>query len=196
MRNILLSLFLLNVNIALAYNQGDILFQTSKSAQSKYIMAATGSRYTHCGVIYRKDGEDYVLEAVDKVKLTPVDEWIARGEGRHVAVRRCPKKDFEIDLAKYAGKPYDLSFSWTDARMYCSESVYKVYADNGIILCELRKVSDYNVGGFEAYLKERGISLSENVVAPSDLLERNGSDFYGLICRVKAAVRNALRRWK
>ena len=158
------------VNIAFGYNQGDILFQESKSNQSQYIKAATDSRYTHCGIIYKKDGKDYVLEASNVVKLTPVQEWINRGVGKHVKVRVCPIKDFKINLKKYIGKSYDTSFSWTDERMYCSELVYKIYADNGIKLCKLRRVSDYNVGKFKEYLKERAISINELVVAPSDLL--------------------------
>ena len=170
MRIKLLITLLLVVNIAVGYNQGDILFQESKSDQSKYIKAATDSRYTHCGIIYKKDGKDYVLEASNVVKLTPVQEWINRGVGKHVKVRACPIKDFKIDLKKYIGKSYDTSFSWTDDRMYCSELVYKIYADNGIKLCKLRRVSDYKVGKFKAYLKKRAISLNELVVAPSDLL--------------------------
>lgn len=54
--------------------------------------------------------------------------------------------------------------------MYCSELVYKVYLDNGITLCKLRKVKDYNVSSMKKYLKQRGISLEQLVVAPSDLL--------------------------
>ncbi len=167
---VLILLLICGLNVAFGYNQGDILFQESKSAQSKYIKAATGSRYTHCGIIYKKNGKDYVLEASNTVKLTPVNEWINRGVGKHVKVKKCPIKNFKINLKKYIGKKYDTSFSWTDKRMYCSELVYKVYADNGIKLCKLRKVSDYKVKNFSEYLKKRGISLNELVVAPSDLL--------------------------
>ncbi len=170
MRLRLFILLLLSLNFAFSYNQGDILFQESKSAQSKYIKAATGSRYTHCGIIYKKKGKEYVLEASNVVKLTPVNEWINRGVGKHVKVKKCPIKNFKINLNKYLGKKYDTSFSWTDKRMYCSELVYKIYADNGIKLCKLRKVRDYKVNKFLEYLKKRAISLNELVVAPSDLL--------------------------
>ncbi len=61
MRIRLLIIFLLSLNVAFGYNQGDILFQESKSAQSKYIKAATGSRYTHCGLIYKKDGNSTIV---------------------------------------------------------------------------------------------------------------------------------------
>ena len=171
MRAFIFIMFLISFNAVFGYNQGDILFQESRSAQSKYIKGATGSRYTHCGIIYKKDGKDYVLEASNVVKLTPVQEWINRGVGKHVKVMECPIKDFKIDLKKYIGKSYDTSFSWTDDRMYCSELVYKIYLDNGIKLCNLRKVAEYDIEPYKKYMNQRGIQLNEMVVAPSDLIK-------------------------
>lgn len=171
MRTTLLIALLFSLNVAFGYNQGDILFQESKSEQSKYIKEATGSRYTHCGIIYKKNGKDYVLEASNTVKLTPIQEWINRGVGKHIKVKKCSIKNFEINVAKYLGKSYDTSFRWTDDRMYCSELVYKIYLDNGIKLCNLRKVKDYNVKSYKDYLAKRKILLEEPVVAPSDLLK-------------------------
>ena len=61
---------------------GDLIFQTSLSGQSRAIQEATGSKYSHCGIIYR-DGCDYfVYEAVQPVKSTPLAQWIARGKGQ------------------------------------------------------------------------------------------------------------------
>ena len=34
--------------------EGDIIFQTSKSSQSPFIMVATHSRWSHCGVVVEK----------------------------------------------------------------------------------------------------------------------------------------------
>ena len=36
--------------------EGDLLFQISKSAQSPLIALATGSVYTHCGILVEKQG--------------------------------------------------------------------------------------------------------------------------------------------
>ena len=149
---------------------GDIVFQESKSGQAKYIKKATGSRYTHCGVIVMQHGKPYVLEAVSTVKLTPYEEWKNRGVGHHVKVVKCKDPNFKVNTKKYLGKKYDTEFKWDDRKMYCSELVYKVYQDNGIKLGELHPVSDYNIKGMEPYLKKRGISPSQLVIAPSDLL--------------------------
>jgi len=45
------------------FKEGDIIFQTSKSEQSKYIRMATKSQLSHCGIVVEKGGRQYVLEA-------------------------------------------------------------------------------------------------------------------------------------
>ena len=67
---------------------GDIIFQTSQSNQSKAIQLATHSPYSHVGIIYQIDGKWYVYEAVQPVKLTPIQKWIKRGKNGHFVVKR------------------------------------------------------------------------------------------------------------
>ncbi|MCW1912240.1 hypothetical protein OJ996_01560 [Luteolibacter sp. GHJ8] len=38
------------------YQTGDVVFQSTWGEQAKAVRAATGSRYTHCGVIFEQDG--------------------------------------------------------------------------------------------------------------------------------------------
>jgi uncharacterized protein YycO len=116
---------------------GDIVFHTSRSAQSVAIQRATGSPYSHLGVVYIHDGRPQVFEAVEPVKLTPLAEWTARGAGGHFVVKRLSNADSvltEDALARmlqvgqgFLGKHYDLTFAWSDDRLYCSELVWKVY---------------------------------------------------------------------
>jgi len=40
---------------------GDIIFHTSQSSQSKTIQLATNSKYSHLGIIYLSHGEFYVF---------------------------------------------------------------------------------------------------------------------------------------
>lgn len=157
------------------FNTGDIVFQESTSSQAKYIKKATGSRYTHCGIIVQINGEPYVLEAVSTVTLTPFEEWKNRGVAKHVLTVKCNNPDFKIDGDKYLGKKYDSEFKWDDRKMYCSELVYKIYQDNGIDLGELHPVKHYNIKGMESYLKKRGISPDQLVIAPSDLINQSES---------------------
>ncbi len=37
------------------------------------------------------------------------------------------KQNLAQTAKRYLGKPYDLAFSWSDDRQYCSEVVWKVY---------------------------------------------------------------------
>ena len=57
--------------------EGDIVFQQSKSAQSAAIQAATGSRYTHVGLITMRKKTPYVLEAVNPVRIISFKKWKA-----------------------------------------------------------------------------------------------------------------------
>ncbi|WP_217278683.1 YiiX/YebB-like N1pC/P60 family cysteine hydrolase [Hymenobacter sp. BRD67] len=60
-------------------HEGDLIFHTSQSAQSQAIQLATHSSYSHCGLLYKTNGEWQVFEAVQPVKLTPLARWAARG---------------------------------------------------------------------------------------------------------------------
>jgi hypothetical protein len=75
------------------YQNGDIIFQTSKSSQSKAIQLATKSEYSHMGIVYEIDGQHYVYEAVQPVKLTKLRDWIKRGENSHYVVKRLKDSD-------------------------------------------------------------------------------------------------------
>ncbi|MFN8699624.1 MAG: YiiX/YebB-like N1pC/P60 family cysteine hydrolase [Flavobacteriales bacterium] len=48
--------------------------------QCRAIQLATHSEWTHCGVVFIRNGQWVVAEAVEPVVFTPVDEFIARGK--------------------------------------------------------------------------------------------------------------------
>lgn len=43
------------------FKDGDLIFQTSLSAQSMAIQLATHSSYSHCGILFKEDGEWWVF---------------------------------------------------------------------------------------------------------------------------------------
>ena len=167
-------------------HDGDILFQTSRSAQSAAIQRATHSPYSHVGVVFFRDGKPFVFEAIATVRYTPLDQWIARGtEGRYV-VKRLKRELTSAQAAKlrsaagpYAGKPYDLYFEWSDARIYCSELVWKMYRDAlGVELGARQRLRDFDLDdpAVKAKLRERYgklIPLEEPVISPAALFESN-----------------------
>jgi hypothetical protein len=163
--------------------EGDILFQSLNTSQSRAIRLATGSDYTHCGIVLEKDGQMYVYEAVATVGWTPLERWLERS-GRHYAqtrlvpsARLTPDKLAALhELARsLAGKPYDLLFQWSDDTMYCSELVWKLFKAVDIELAPLRALRDYDLDHDEVQrkVKERfglDVPWDEPVIAPSDLL--------------------------
>lgn len=150
--------------------EGDIIFQTSQSRQSKFIIWATHSLKTHCGVVVIKGGKQYVLEASNVVKLTPIKEFINKGLFRKYQAYRYTDKPIKLSYREYLGRTYDTQFSWTDKQYYCSELVWKIYKKQlGIELCKPRPLSDYTTLGLDKELKRRSISKESLFVAPSDI---------------------------
>lgn len=167
------------------FRDGDLIFQTSRSTQSAAVQKATHSHYSHMGIIFLRDGAPFVFEAIKTVRYTPLATWVARGKGGHYVVKRL--KDAERILTPEAvaklrraadeqrGKPYDSTFEWSDARMYCSELVWKLYDRSlGIHIGKLQKLSDFDLSDpvVKAKLKERfgsSIPLGETVISPSEM---------------------------
>ena len=185
MRLVIAALALVSVQ-ALAYQPrtGDIVFHTSTSAQSAAIQAATHSVYSHVGVVVHEKGRPMVLEAVEPVKLTPLQKWLDRGQGGRYVIKRMKQglaaatlARMEQDARRFLGKPYDLTFEWSDDRIYCSELVWKLFkASAGVELAPLTtlRTFDLTVPVVKAKLKERyanNIPLDEPVVPPSALFD-------------------------
>jgi hypothetical protein len=135
---------------------GDLIFQVSLSGQSKAIQLATKSKYSHCGIIYKEGGDFYVFEAVQPVKLSPLVKWIARGEEGKYVIKRLRNADGVLTpevIAKmkevgenFKGKNYDLTFEWSDEKMYCSELIWKIYQRaTGLEIGKLQKLEDFDL---------------------------------------------------
>lgn len=169
------------------FQDGDIIFQTSKSNQSKAIQLATGSPYSHCGLLFRDgtaSGQWYVIEAVQPVKRTPLAQWIQHGEGGGYIVKRLmdppdslERKALLTAAEQFIGKDYDLYFEWNDERIYCSELVWKAYQQaTGLQVGELRTLGKFDIAvpAVANKLKERygdHIPLDEPVVSPAAIFE-------------------------
>jgi hypothetical protein len=62
---------------------GDILFQDSRSTQSKFVKDVTHSPFSHCGIYM--DG--LVIESGHGGGRAPIGDWISRGDNRYDVMR-------------------------------------------------------------------------------------------------------------
>lgn len=166
-----------------ALKTGDIIFQSSNGPQAQAIKLATHSPYSHCGLIVRDSTGVYVLEGIQPVSLTPLEDFVSRDENRHYVVKRVRTAVLNLNdslkdlLAsngqRHLGKNYDLYFNWSDENIYCSELVWKVYKQTtGLEVGDLQKLKDFDLNSpqVKTKLKERygnNIPLNENVISPS-----------------------------
>jgi len=173
------------VSLANQLQDGDIVFHTSRSDQSVAIQKATHSKYSHMGIVFLRDGNAYVYEAIKTVRYTPLEKWAARGRDGHYVVKRLRDADrilsadavakLRLTASKFAGKPYDMAFEWSDDSIYCSELVWKIYERAlGLRIGRLQKLRDFDLSAPEVKnkVKQRygkNIPMEENVISPGEM---------------------------
>ena len=139
------------------------------------------------GIIYEKDGDFFVYEAIQPVKMTLLNEWISRGKNGHFVIKRLKKSDEVLTPEalikmkevgeKYNGKNYDLYFEWSDDKIYCSELVWKIYKEvANIEIGKLERLSDFDLSHkiVKSKMKERygeNIPMNEKVISPAEMFD-------------------------
>lgn len=166
-----------------ALQSGDIVFQGTAGHQAEAIREATDSPYTHCGVVFLEDEHLMVLEAVQPVRVTPLEHFLARSAPGTFHARRLKTAPSQYALERVwkwgrnlTGRNYDSLFRWDDETLYCSELVWKVFKQADIELCPRRHFRDYHLerpavkkiihsryGGVDK------LPADEWVVAPADI---------------------------
>jgi hypothetical protein len=183
---IMIAIFLTQSCCDKKYNkisEGDIIFQTDKSYQSKAIQLSTHSPYSHVAVIFKESCAYYVYEGTQPVKRTLLDKFMARGMGGHYVIKRLKNADHILTseiieemkniCQTFEGKDYDFTFEWSDDRIYCSELVWKIYQrTTGIEIGRLQHLKNFDLTSNEVKekMKERygdSIPMDELVISPS-----------------------------
>jgi uncharacterized protein YycO len=164
---------------------GDIIFQSGSDIHQQAIKEATKSKFSHCGIIFIENGKQLVYEAVQPVTVTPLKQWIKRGDGFRYTVCRLKQADsiltdasitkMQLYIKKQIGKDYDFKFMWDDSEIYCSELVWKAYTEStGIKLCAPKRMKEYDLSS--KVVKQsmeirygKSFPLEELMVAPEDI---------------------------
>ncbi|MES2801172.1 MAG: YiiX/YebB-like N1pC/P60 family cysteine hydrolase [Bdellovibrionota bacterium] len=169
---------------------GDVIFHKSQSQQAKAITEASGSEWTHVGILVASAGKWYVAEAIGPVKATPLQDFINRGKNKEYKIYRFKHfnpKTMELALhnaIKRQNKPYDIYFEMSDARTYCSELVYKAMLEvTGKEVGTMQKFKDLKLTGpyVKALIKKRltdtGRELDPNEPIITPISQMRESDF-------------------
>ncbi len=143
---------------------GDIIFHKSQSQQAAAITEASGSQWTHVGILVANAGKWYVAEAIGPVKATPLQDFINRGKNKEYKIYRFkyfnPKTMTTAlhNAIKRQNKPYDIYFEMSDERTYCSELVYKAMLEvTGKEVGTVQQFKDLRLDGpyVKALIKKR-----------------------------------------
>lgn len=119
----------------LAYEpqEGDVIFQSlPRSRLVDAIEGATGSPWSHCGIVARNaSGQWIVYEALNGVEATPLHTFVYRSRDQQYEVFRWKSEAATSVSAmlehvkSQLGKPYDIRYRLDDEAIYCSELIYK-----------------------------------------------------------------------
>jgi cell wall-associated NlpC family hydrolase len=132
---------------------GDIVFQNTSGSAREAIMLASGTQYTHVGLVdVDATGRAVVIEAAGPVRVVPLDRWIKNGSGKKVTVKRLKSlsdakaKEAVVRARSYLGRPYDHFYFETRDQIYCSELIFAAFKEGADITVGVEeKVRDLNI---------------------------------------------------
>jgi hypothetical protein len=159
---------------------GDIVFQSlAHSPLTDMIEGVTQSTYSHCGIVAEEKGKWKVIEAIGPVREIPLTQWIQQGRGGAFAAYRLKPPCVTdtgafIRAAKdYMGRPYDIHYEMDDAKIYCSELVFKAFRNAAHEdLGHLVKLRELNWQPYVHLIEEiegGSVPLDREIITPKDI---------------------------
>ena len=173
---------------------GDVVFRLGDTRVlwgffplSRCIARATGSRFSHTGVVAVERGEPVVYDcAAVGIQRRPFGSWMQDNIGAFGVKRLKPEQRRHIPGALVycrrvfeAQVPFDRGFKLDDDRLYCVELVEKAFRSAGLPLSEPVRIGDWkNLGQFplttlsvltlSAWMLDAPITLDQPVYVPGD----------------------------
>lgn len=165
---------------------GDLIFIENPGGQGKAIQLATGSKYTHVGIVFIENGTPMVYHAVEPVSRNTVKEFVSMSANGKYEIRRLKDQSslspelvsrMQKEARSKLGIHYDMGFSWDDEQLYCSEFVWKLYAHAlRIHLGEPRPLKTFDLSDprVMSIMEQRyngKIPLEEQMISPGDMFD-------------------------
>ena len=171
---------------------GDIVFRLGDTRilwghfpLSWFIARATGSRFSHVGVVAVEQGRPVVYDCVATgIQRQPFAVWMEDNVGgfgvKRLAVDQRAHIPGVVAFCRRAFAsqvPFDFEFSLDDAKLYCSEFVEKAFRSQGLALSEPVRIGDwenlcqfplttFSIISGSRFLLEVPISLEQPVYVP------------------------------
>jgi hypothetical protein len=153
------------------------------------IEGASGSPFSHCGLVRSTATGWAVVEALGVVKETPLEQWIDQGRDRAVFVFRFKSSTPELlqsvvaEARKFQGRPYDSRYRMDDEAIYCSELLYKAHLNaTGKPLGQTCRLGELSWKPFEDLITriEQGpVPLDREMITPKAVAEAPELIFVG-----------------
>jgi hypothetical protein len=138
--------------------EGDIVFRLGDAravrglfALSWFIARATGSPFSHTGIVTFEDGSPMVYDcSSDGIRLMPFEDWMLDCVGPMGVKRLKPEHRRHIPgVIGYCRAvfeqqvPFDFEFRLDDSALYCLEMTEKAFRSQGLALSEPVRIGDW-----------------------------------------------------
>ena len=138
--------------------EGDIVFRLGDAramrgifALSWFIARATGSPFSHTGIVAIEDGSPMVYDcSSDGIRLMPFEVWMLDCVGSMGVKRLKPEHRRHIPgVMAYCRSifeqqvPFDFEFRLDDSALYCLEMTEKAFRSQGLALSEPVRIGDW-----------------------------------------------------
>jgi hypothetical protein len=174
--------------------EGDIVFRLGDARTlrgfvplSRFIAGATGSPFSHTGIVAIEDGAPVVYDcSADGTQRQPFEVWMLDCIGSLGVKRLKPEHRRHIPgVLGYCRKvyqqqvPFDYGFRMDDAALYCLELTEKAFRSQGLALSEPVRIGDWeHLGRYpltalaipfgSGMVLERPITLDQPVYVPGN----------------------------
>jgi len=178
--------------------EGDIVFRLGDARtlrgifpMSQFIAKATGSPFSHTGIVAIEDGSPVVYDCSSGgIQRQPFEVWMLDCVGAFGVKRLKPAQRRHIPgVIGYCRKifeqqvPFDYEFRMDDEALYCLELTEKAFRSEGLALSEPVRIGDWRkltnypltafaILGFSRLMLEHPITLEQPVYLPGN--ERHG----------------------
>jgi hypothetical protein len=171
----------------IVFRMGDARFAYNLFPFSRFLAAASGSRFSHAGIVAIEDGGPVVYDCIDpSIGRMPFAVWVLDNVGAFGVKRlKAERREAIPGVLAYCRKafeeqaPFDFSFDLDDSALYCLEMTEKAFRSQGLVLSKPVRLGDMEnathypitIGMFlllSKFVLKKPLSLEQAVYMPGN----------------------------